>query len=81
MPNTNTKPRQTHTGLDLTKQTPLLQFVNNKWIIWLSYDKTKSYGTYLTLEIDGSIHRHTLDPTGSIQSSCEITPPSTIDLV
>ena len=45
------------------------------WKLWLSYDKTMEFGTYLALYDDGSIDRVTVHPDGWEQT-INIKPPS-----
>ena len=63
------------TGLAQSHQTPFLEFVDNRWHVWLNYNRDKTAGTYLSLLNNGSILRCTLQPTGEVTEVVTIAPP------
>jgi hypothetical protein len=62
------------TALVGSHQIPLLECRGEAWIIWISYDKDKESGTYLTLLPTGKILRSTQLPTGEVVGVATITP-------
>ena len=66
------------TALIATHQIPLIEPNWDDspclWRIWISYDKTRTAGTYLELHHDGMITRSTLMPTGEVCNTVTIKP-------
>jgi len=62
------------TALIATYQIPLLEHAHPLWRVWISYDKTRTAGTYLELHDDGMITRSTLMPTGEVCNTVTIKP-------
>ena len=60
-------------GYEFSHQ-PFAEFIDAKgdWLIWLSYNKDATAGTYLRLYSDGRVTRETLEPTGEIACIVEI---------
>ena len=75
------KPRpRNFTSIRHLAQPPVLEHLKkgtyNRWLVWINYAPGFAAGTYLELRSNGSIWRHTQDPTGAITSSVQLKPPT-----
>lgn len=60
-------------GLERTTQTPLFEFRSDaSWIVWLSYNRETTQGTYLVLSPSGAIYRETIQADGTITNTLTI---------
>ena len=53
------------TNISVSKS-PILEFVNDTWRVWTSYNPTLTKGTFIELGKDGSMTRHTINIDDSV---------------